>query len=90
MLAALYTNTCYRGPGYVLERGLAEDVHKDVAEGVDDSVAKNVHKDVDDANDEAFDEAVDDVVAGVGGSHPEETCGGLLGPAQTAGPRLQG
>ena len=76
VLAALYTSTYYGGPGYVTVRGLAEDVHKDVAEGVDNSVAKNANKD--------FDGAADDVVAAGGRSHQEETCGGLLGPAQTA------
>ena len=76
-------STCYWRPGYVPVRGLAEDflealagdVHKDVAEDIHKDLAEDVHKDVD--------EAIDEVVAGGGGSHPEETCGGLLGPAHT-------
>ena len=50
MLAALYTMTCYTGPGYVQGRGLAEDVDKRVAEdvhkGVDNGVVKDIHKSI--------------------------------------------
>ena len=38
VLAAFYTITCYGGPGYVLARGLAEDVDDGVAEDVDEVV----------------------------------------------------